>query len=129
MSKNPDIQDKLYREIIEVAAALNGKPVTYEALHKMKYLDMVVSEGLRVQPPAPQMDRQCTKDYQMDLGNGKSIAIKKGDIVLLPFYSLHHDAEYFPNPEKFDPSRFSPENKSSIVVGSYLPFGIGNSYE
>lgn len=125
LSKNPDIQETLYQEISEVAATLNGKPVTYEALHKMKYLDMVVSEGLRVQPPAPQMDRQCTKDYEMDLGNGRSIIIKKGDIVLLPFYSLHHDADYFPNPEKFDPSRFSPENKNSIAVGSYLPFGIG----
>lgn len=127
LSKNPDIQEELYREISEVAATLDGKPVTYEALHKMTYLDMVISEGLRIQPPAPQMDRQCTKDYQMDLGNGKSIAIKKGDIVLLPFYSLHHDADYFPNPEKFDPSRFSAENKSSIVVGSYLPFGLGKN--
>lgn len=128
LSKNPDIQEELYREISEVAATLDGKPVTYEALHRMTYLDMVISEGLRIQPPAPQMDRQCTKDYLMDLGNGKSVAIKKGDIVLLPFYSLHHDADYFPNPEKFDPSRFSQENKSSIVVGSYLPFGLGKNW-
>jgi len=93
LSKNPDVQEKLYQEISEVAATLNGNPVTYETLLKMKYLDMVVSEGLRIQPPAPQIDRQCTKDYQLDLGNGKSLSVKKGDIIILPFYSLHHDAE------------------------------------
>jgi len=99
--------------------------VTYEALHKMKFLDMVVSEGLRIQPPAPQIDRLCSKDYTMDLGNGKSVDIKKGDIFFLPYYSLHHDSEYFPNPERFDPYRFSDENKDSIIPGSYLPFGLG----
>jgi len=125
LAKNPDIQEKLYQEIDEVASALNGKQVTYEALHKMKYLDMVISEGLRIQPPAPQLDRSCTKDYTMDLGNGKSVEIKKGDIIFLPYYVLHHDSEYFPNPEKFDPDRFSDENKDSIVAGSYLPFGMG----
>jgi len=125
LAKNPDIQEKLYQEINDVASALNGKQVTYEALHKMKYLDMVVSEGLRIQPPAPQIDRSCSKDYTMDLGNGKSVEFKKGDIIFLPYYLLHHDSEYFPNSEKFDPNRFSDENKDSIVTGSYLPFGMG----
>lgn len=125
LAKNPDIQEELYREVSEVNAELKGQQVTYEALHKMKYLDMVVCEGLRIQPPAPQIDRSCSKDYTMDLGNGKSVEIKKDDIIILPFYSLHHDAEFFPNPEQFDPKRFSDENKDSIIVGSYLPFGLG----
>jgi len=125
LAKNPEVQGELYREISEVREALNGKPVTYEALHKMKFMDMVVSEGLRIQPPAPQMDRTCTKTYNMDLGNGKSFTIQKGEVVFLPFYLLHHDPEYFPNPEKFDPYRFSDDNKDSIVAGSYLPFGLG----
>jgi len=48
LAKNPEVQEELYREISEVRDALNGKPVTYEALHKMKFMDMVVSEGLRI---------------------------------------------------------------------------------
>lgn len=125
LAKNPDIQEELYREINEVSATLNGKQVTYEALHKMKFLDMVLSEGLRIQPPAPQIDRCCSKDYTMDLGNGKSVEIKKGEIIFLPYYLLHNDSKYFPNPEEFNPYRFSDENKDSIVTGSYLPFGLG----
>lgn len=125
LAKNPKVQEELYQEIYEVITSLNGKQVTYEALHKMKFLDMVVCEGLRIQPPAPQIDRCCSKDYTMDLGNGKSIDIKKDDVIFLPYYLLHHDSEYFPNPEEFDPNRFSDENKDSIVTGSYLPFGLG----
>ncbi|XP_037032229.1 cytochrome P450 9e2-like [Bradysia coprophila] len=125
LAMNPAIQEELYREVNEVACTLSGKQVTYEALHKMKFLDMVVCEGLRIQPPAPQIDRCCSKDYTMDLGSGKSIEIKKDEVIFLPFYLLHHDSKYFPNPEKFDPYRFSDENRNSIVTGSYLPFGLG----
>jgi len=125
LAKNPDIQQELYREICEVRDSLNGKPVTYEALHKMKFMDMFVSENLRMYPPVPQNDRKCTKRYEMNLENGKSVVIEKNSMIFLPIYVLHHDAAYFPNPEKFDPYRFSDENKDSIVAGSYLPFGLG----
>lgn len=125
LALNPDIQQELFKEISDVKEKYNGKPVSYEVLHRMKFLDMVVSEALRKHPPFPQMDRTCTKDYELDLGNGKIIPIKKGELVLLPFYQLHRDPEYWPNPEKFDPYRFSEENKDSIVSGTYLPFGLG----
>lgn len=125
MAKNQDVQQELYQEIEEVMASLDGKPVTYELLHKMKYLDCVISEGLRMYPPAVQSDRCCSKPIDLDLGNGKTIHINKGEVIGLPIYNIQHDPDYFPNPEKFDPTRFNEENKSSIVVGSYLPFGIG----
>lgn len=45
--------------------------------------------------------------------------------VILPVYGLHHDPKHFPNPEKFDPERFSEDNKNNIHKGAYLPFGNG----
>ena len=125
LARNPDIQQELFLEIKEVIESLHGKPVTYEILHKMKFLDMVVCEALRKHPPFAQMDRTCSKDYELDVGNGKTVLIKKGDLVILPYYQLHRDCEYFKNPEEFDPQRFSDENRDSIVTGTYLPFGIG----
>lgn len=86
---------------------------------------MVVSEGLRKWSPAPQIDRSCSKDYNMDLGDGRTVTIKKGQIVFLPIHHLHHDSNYYKNPEKFDPYRFSDENKDSIIPGTYFPFGLG----
>lgn len=43
----------------------------------------------------------------------------------IPIYPFHRDAQYYPDPEKFDPERFSDDNKGSIVPGTYIPFGIG----
>jgi cytochrome P450 family 9 len=45
--------------------------------------------------------------------------------VVVPIRSLHYDPRYFSDPDRFDPERFSDENKGKIVPGSYLPFGIG----
>jgi cytochrome P450 family 9 len=71
------------------------------------------------------VDRCCTKDFEADLGNGKTVTIKKGEVVWIPIYSIHHDSEIYPDPEKFDPSRFSDENKNKIKPCTYLPFGSG----
>lgn len=125
LAKNQDVQQELYEEIQEVLASLGDEHVTYEALHKMKYLDCVISEGLRAYPPAVQIDRCCSKAIDLDLGNGKTLHIAKGQALAVPIYSIQHDPDYFPNPDKFDPTRFNDENKSSIVSGSYLPFGMG----
>lgn len=125
MSKSPSIQQELYDEIVSVAATLDGKAISYEILHKMNYLDMVISETLRLWPPAAQTDRSCSKDYDVDLENGNRITIKKGQIIFLPIYHIHRDPRFFADPEKFDPQRFNTENKDSIASGTYLPFGMG----
>lgn len=91
----------------------------------MKLNEMVVNETLRKWPPLPFGMRECNKDYKLNLGDGKIIDIKKGDNFLIPFYSIQHYPKYFENPSKFDPYRFSDENKHNIVPGSFLSFGYG----
>ena len=51
--------------------------------------------------------------------------MKKGEFVWIPIYALHHDPKYYPDPSRFDPERFSDDNKASIDPVTYLPFGIG----
>lgn len=48
-----------------------------------------------------------------------------GDAVWIPIYGIHSDPKYYPNPEKFDPERFSNENKHKINSSTYMPFGVG----
>ncbi|XP_053689442.1 probable cytochrome P450 9f2 [Sabethes cyaneus] len=125
LMRNPDIQEKLYQEIMETEKSLDGKPLTYDALQSMKYMDMVVSEALRMWPPAPALDRLCVRDYVVDDGEGLRFTIDKGTCAWIPVYGLHFDPQYFPNPERFDPERFSEANRANINLDVYLPFGIG----
>lgn len=68
------------------------------------------------------MFRICTKDYKIPETN---CILKKGTSVMIPYHSLHHDPEYFPDPEKFDPERFNDKNKNNIPQFAYIPFGEG----
>jgi cytochrome P450 family 9 len=124
LALNPDIQKRLYEEVVDVNRQLNGGPLTYDALQKMSYMDMVISEGLRKWPPAVVTDRVSTRNCTLQVDD-KTIKLEKGVNFWIPIYPIHHDAKYYPNPEKFDPERFSDENKHNIVPYSYLPFGIG----
>lgn len=121
---NPDIQQRLFEEIQETNKSLDGKRLTYDALQKMKLMDQVISETLRLWPPVPGTDRICVKDYDYDDGQCK-FKIEKGVVLTIPIVALHHDEKYFANPKKFDPDRFSDENKDNIMPGTYLPFGVG----
>lgn len=82
---------------------------------------------MRLWPAAFQTDRRCTQDFTIQPKNPKekNLHLKKGTMVIIPILALHHNPEYFPNPKTFDPDRFNDENKSKIVPGTYLPFGIG----
>lgn len=121
---NPDIQQKLYEEIEETHRSLGGKKLTYEAVQNMKYLDMIISETLRLWPPAASTDRLCVKDYNYDDGQCK-FTIEKGTVLWIPIVGLHLDEKYWENPTKFNPERFSDENKNNITPGTYCPFGVG----
>ncbi|XP_063695738.1 cytochrome P450 9e2-like [Culicoides brevitarsis] len=122
---NKDIQEKLIAEIDQVNEDLNGKRLTYDALQKMKYLDMVLTESLRMWAPAELTDRLCLKDYKLKNDQGVEFTMKKDHVAWIPIGGFHYDAKYWKNPEKFDPERFSDEHKSNVNQGAYMPFGVG----
>ncbi|KAF2878651.1 hypothetical protein ILUMI_27519 [Ignelater luminosus] len=126
LAVNPDIQKRLQNEIDEALEKCNGK-ITYDVLLGMKYMDMVVSETLRKWPPGIALERRCLNNYtlQPEFLNEKPLIIEKDISILIPVVGIHHDPKYFPDPDKFNPERFSVVNKPNIVPGSYLPFGAG----
>ncbi|XP_065342836.1 cytochrome P450 9e2-like [Cloeon dipterum] len=119
LAENPEIQNQLQEEIDGI---LMQGTVSYESISAMKYLDMVVSECFRKYPPNPTTDRVCLRDFKIP---NTDKVIEAGTLIYLPIYPLHRDPEYFPDPEKFDPERFSEENKGKIKPYTYLPFGVG----
>jgi cytochrome P450 family 6 len=56
------------------------------------------------------------------------IILKKGTMLIVPIYAIHHDPEYFPRPDEFDPDRFSPEQveqRNKLDFTPFIPFGEG----
>lgn len=105
---------------------LQGRPLTYEALTSMKYLEAVISETLRKWPQVPLVHRVCTKDINIeDPESGKTIRLKTGDAIQVSAVGIHRDPKYYPDPMRFDPERFNDENKKSIPANTYMPFGLG----
>ncbi|XP_064481844.1 cytochrome P450 3A2-like [Ornithodoros turicata] len=119
LALHPEIQDKLREEVNECFAKNDNRP-PFEVVHKQKYLNAVISESLRLFPPGIRVERTAIEPYTID-----GITVQKDCIVCIPVYAMHHDPQYFPDPEKFDPERFSEENASSIRPYTYLPFGAG----
>ncbi|XP_011150780.2 cytochrome P450 9e2-like [Harpegnathos saltator] len=121
-----DIQDRLWEEVEKHFAEGNGE-ITYEAMSKMAYMDMVLSEALRKYPPVVLTDRLCVKRYEFPPAKPgfKNVVFEADYTTWAPVYALHHDPKYFPNPSKFDPERFSDENRNNIVPYTYMPFGLG----
>lgn len=99
LALNPDIQERLRDAIKEMMSESEGK-LTYESIFSAKYLDQVINETLRKYPPIPSSIRKCIKDYKIP---GTGLVIPKGTKIDLPTYSLHHDPEYYPEPDRFDP--------------------------
>lgn len=126
LAVNSEIQDKLRHEIDELSKVYPDN-ISYENIMKMKYMDMVLTETLRKWTPSVTIDRKCVKPYTIQSiePNEKPVTIKQGDSIWIPQYSIQHDPAYYPNPEIFDPDRFSDENKSSIHPYAFLPFGAG----
>ncbi|GIY17062.1 cytochrome P450 3A13 [Caerostris extrusa] len=121
LALNQSVQDKLREEVDQVIQENNGQ-LTYEAVQSMKYLDNVIAETLRMYPPLIRLERCADTDFTLgDTG----LTINKGTIITIPIYAMHRDPKLFPEPEQFDPDRFTAEERVKRDPYSYLPFGAG----
>lgn len=117
LDQHPDISDKLLAE--SNAVELSGD-ITYMDVAKMEYNRQILSESMRLYPPAWITDRVALED---DEANG--VKIKKGDVIGLYIYGTHHSPKLWDDPEKFDPSRFKKDKMKSYHPYAYYPFGGG----
>lgn len=79
------------------------------------------TETLRKYQPL-EITRVCVKDYKIP---ESSVIIEKGTTIIISQFSIHHDEKFYPDPEKFDPARFSSKVDKSLIGMPYLPFGDG----
>ncbi|XP_064599117.1 cytochrome P450 3A8-like [Liolophura sinensis] len=116
---NPHIQELVCREIDQNITA--DTEVSYETVQNLRYLDMFFCEVCRMYPTAGLVcTRQAVKDWSY-----RHLRVPAGMAVQVHVWAVHHDAKYWPQPDLFDPDRFSPERRGNIKPFCYLPFGEG----
>nr|CAD7200883.1 unnamed protein product [Timema douglasi] len=125
LALHQDVQKRLAAEI-DASLGVDGGKLTYETTQNIPYLDAVISETLRLYPPAAFVDRSCVKPYVIPAsGDNPEVHLKKGDRLWVSVPGLHYDPDYFPEPDKFDPERFNEDNKDNITPFTFVPFGVG----
>ncbi|XP_005184405.2 probable cytochrome P450 6a14 [Musca domestica] len=121
LARNPEIQEKLRTEILDILKDSNDE-LSYEALQKMSFLEQSISETLRLYPVLATLVRVANRDYPVP---DSQHIIEKDIQVVIPVHAIHHDPEYYENPEEFNPNRFAAEECERRHSSTYLPFGDG----
>ncbi|XP_017776453.1 PREDICTED: cytochrome P450 4C1-like [Nicrophorus vespilloides] len=114
----PEYQQKVYDEIVDVVGLERNFECT--DIPKLKYLEKFVKETMRLFPIGPFIIRKVTEDMEVD-----GHVLPKDSGLFLCIFTIHRNEKYYPNPMKFDPERFSPEEIAKRHPYAYLPFSAG----
>ncbi|GIY38655.1 cytochrome P450 4c3 [Caerostris darwini] len=116
----PEVQEKIHQELDSVLGVGSKGPLSVTDLNELKYLECVLKECNRIYPPVPTFARNITEETGIC-----GYTIPKGTHVVVSPFLVHRDEDVFPDPEKFDPERFLPENSARIPECAYIPFAAG----
>jgi cytochrome P450 len=117
LGKNPEAETRLHAEL---DAVLGGSLPTLEDMPRLEYTAMVLSESMRLYPPAWAMGREVLQDVSIG-----PYRLRRGTMVFFSQYIVQRDPRWFPDPERFCPERFTPGAKAGRPRFAYFPFGGG----
>lgn len=112
---DPDVQE---RARAEAQAALGDRPAGADDVANLPYIRQILLETMRLYPPVAILSRTAMKPDTL-----RDREVRKGDVMLLPFYALHRSEVLWDDPNGFDPDRF--EDPKAIDRFAFLPFGAG----
>jgi cytochrome P450 len=117
VSEDPQVEARLHEEVDRV---LNGRLPGVADIGALSHVEKVVTESMRLYPPAWIVGRRALQEYRI----GDYVVPARSILVMSP-YVLQRDARYFPNPDRFDPGRWTPEFRAALPPFAYFPFGGG----
>lgn len=117
LGTHPEVARTLYAQI---DAVIGARRPTLTDLFQLPCLEQVVSEAMRLYPPAYVLARVASDDAVID-----GYTVPRGADVVMWIYHTHHDPRWFADPERFDPERFAPGRRKELHPSAYLPFGAG----
>jgi cytochrome P450 len=117
LSQSPECECRFHDEIDR---ELQGRLPTFDDVARLRYVEMVLAESMRLYPPAWAMGRYAREDFQLG-----DFFLPAKTTVLMSQFITHRDPRFFPDPLRFDPERFTPEARSRRTKLTYFPFGAG----
>lgn len=117
LAQHPEVRERLE---VEVDAVLGGRVPDMDDTTALVYTTQVIEESMRLYPPAYILSRYTVED---DVVGGYDLPA--GSILTLSPYVTHRHPDFWPEPERFDPDRFTPEQVASRPRFAYFPFGGG----
>jgi cytochrome P450 family 97 subfamily B polypeptide 3 len=104
LTKNPEFKARVVEEIDRVVG--DTEP-TYENVKELKNVRLVIAETLRMYPQPPLLIRRCRTEDHVPAGAGREATVIRGMDIFIPLYNIHRDERFWPNPDSFDPDRFT----------------------
>jgi cytochrome P450 len=117
LSRHPEVERRLHAEIDSV---LGDRAPELADVPELRYAEMILAEALRLYPPAWAIGRKAKGEFTLG-----EFEIPASSICIMSPYVVQRDARWFPDPEKFDPERWTPEARDARPKFSYFPFGGG----
>ncbi|PSN42807.1 Cytochrome P450 4c3 [Blattella germanica] len=136
-------EDKVVEEIESILGPDSERRFTMKDLQEMKYLECCIKEALRLYPSVPVIARHLTEDIEI-VKNARDpkcnsiplfttnylfisahYTIPAGTTAIIVTYMLHRNPQIYPQPEKFNPDNFLPENVLGRHPYAYIPFSAG----
>jgi len=117
LSQHPEVEARLHAEI---DGALAGRKAGFDDLAVLPYTRMVLAESMRLYPPAWAIGRRAINSFEV-----RGYTIPERSVVLMSQYITHRDPRFFPDPERFDPGRWTADAQAARPKFSYFPFGGG----
>ncbi|XP_023942489.2 cytochrome P450 4C1 [Bicyclus anynana] len=119
LANEPEVQDKIHEEMQRIFGDSERMP-TVEELNEMKYFDNCIKEVMRLYPAAPLIVRHLLNDTELS-----GYTVPGGTDCFIHIYDMHRRADLYPDPTRFDPDRFLPENNTNRNPYTYVPFSAG----
>jgi cytochrome P450 len=126
LARNPRVEAALTDELLTV---LGDRPPTVADLPRLRYTEMVITESMRLYPPAYALSRQAIRPIEI-----AGVPIPAGNSVVMPTWVVQRDPRWFEEPEEFRPERWADDLAKRLPRFAYTPFGggprqcIGNTF-
>jgi len=117
LSSHPAERDRVVDEVRQV---LGGRPATFDDVGRLQYVQQVLSESMRLYPPAHSVAREAFRDTQLG-----QFDVPAGTHVVAGIFHAQRDPRWHHEPQSFRPARFAPHAAKALRPGCYLPFGAG----